>query len=382
MAVDLRVHQTPAGDLLSVVESLARTSSTEEIIEVIRAKARRLIGCDGIALILRDEDLCHYIEEDAVGPLWKGHKFSMTECISGWSMIHRKTAVIADVSVDARIPFHLYRDTFVRSLLMAPIGVSSPVGALGAYWSNVYEPTGYEIETIETLARCTANALENAHLVAALSRALSHAELARDELRHRVKNSYLAAQALGKLSLPVEHSDAFSSHIAALARAHELIDQKLARQGSIKLSELMHAELEPYGQDAQGRLNIRGPDVTLESAQAVALGLAVNELATNSLKYGALSASKGRLDVEWRVDGSHLILKWREANGLAVRTAALESFGSRLLRRLVEDQLCGSITRRLQTNGVVCELEFPLGLASLCTNASMWMSSPPIDDPN
>src|SRR6201996_4597272 len=257
MVVDLRVHQTPAGDLLSVVESLARTSSTEEIIEVIRAKARRLIGCDGIALILRDEDLCHYIEEDAVGPLWKGHKFSMTECISGWSMIHRKTAVIADVSIDERIPFHLYRDTFVRSLLMAPIGVISPVGALGAYWSNVYEATEYEIETIETLARCTAIALENAHLVAALSRALSHAELARDELRHRVKNSYLAAQALGKLSLPVEHSDAFSAHIAALARAHELIDHKLANQSSIRLSELMHAELEPYAQDAPGRLNIR-----------------------------------------------------------------------------------------------------------------------------
>ena len=381
MVVDLRVHQTPAGDLLSVVESLSRTSSTEEIIEVIRAKARRLIGSDGIALILRDEDLCHYIEEDAVGPLWKGHKFSMTECISGWSMIHRKTAVIPDVSIDERIPFHLYRDTFVRSLLMAPVGVSSPIGALGAYWSNVYEPTQYEIETIETLARCTATALENAHLVAALSRALSQAELARDELRHRVRNSYLAAQAIGKLSLPVEHSDVISGHIAALARAHELIDLKLARQSTIKLAELMHAELEPYAQDAPGRLNIRGPDVTLESAQAVALGLAVNELATNALKYGALAAPKGRLDVEWRVDGSHLVVNWREANGLAVRTAALESFGSRLLRRLIEGQLSGSITRRLQANGVVCELEFPLGLQSLCTNASVWMPSPSIDDP-
>jgi two-component sensor histidine kinase len=382
MIADLRVHQTPAGDLLSVVESLAQTSSTEEIIEVVRSKARRLIGSDGIALILRDEDLCHYIEEDAVGPLWKGHKFSMTECISGWSMIHRKTAVIPDVSVDERIPFHLYRDTFVRSLLMAPVGVSSPVGALGAYWSNVYEPMDYEIETIETLARCTAAALENAHLVAALSRALSQAELARDELRHRVKNSYLAAQALGRLSLPVEHSEVFSSHIAALGRAHELIDLKLARQSSIRLSELMHAELEPYAQDAPGRLNIKGPDVTLESAQAVALGLAVNELATNALKYGALAAPKGRLDVEWRVDGSHLILIWREANGLAVRTAALESFGSRLLRRLVEEQLSGSLTRRLQANGVVCELEFPLGLKSLCTNASVWVPSPSIDDPS
>jgi two-component sensor histidine kinase len=382
MAANARVLQTPADDLLSVVESLARTSSTEEIIEVIRLKARRLIGSDGIALVLRDEDRCHYIEEDAVGPLWKGHKFSMTECISGWSMIHKKTAVIPDVSRDERIPFHLYRDTFVRSLLMTPVGTSSPIGALGAYWSNVYEPTGFEIETIETLARCTASALENAHLVAALSRALSQAELARDELRHRIKNAYLAAQALGKLSLPREYSEAFSTNIAALARAHDLIDQKLANQSSIRLAELMHAELAPYGQDAPGRLNIRGPDVTLESAQAVALGLAVNELATNALKYGALAARKGRLDVQWHVDGNHLSLHWRETNGLAVRSAALESFGSRLLRRLIEDQLCGSITRRLEATGVVCVLEFPLGLPSLCTNASLWVPSPSMDDPS
>jgi two-component sensor histidine kinase len=352
--------RTPTGELLAAVENLARAGTTEDIVELIRSSARRLIGCDGIAMVLRDGDLCHYIEEDAVGPLWKGRKFAMADCISGWAMLHKQTAVIPDIAQDARIPVHLYRDTFVQSLVMAPVGVEHPIAALGAYWSAVYQPSDYEIETVETLARATAIALENARLVSALSRALAQAELARDELRHRVKNAYLAAQSLAMLSLPPDYSRVFAARIAALARAHELIDKKLAQQESILISELLRAELEPYGENAPGRLALGGPELALESAQGVALGLAVNELATNALKYGALATPNGRLEVSWRHEGNHLVLDWLEADGPEVRTAALESFGSRLLRRLIEGQLGGSVIRQLEKDGVTCRLEFPV----------------------
>ena len=352
--------RTPTGELLAAVENLARAGTTEDIVELIRTSARRLIGCDGIAMVLRDGDLCHYIEEDAVGPLWKGRKFAMADCISGWAMLHKQTAVIPDIAQDARIPVHLYRDTFVQSLVMAPVGVEHPIAALGAYWSAVYQPSDYEIETVETLARATAIALENARLVSALSRALAQAELARDELRHRVKNAYLAAQSLAMLSLPPDYSRVFAARIAALARAHELIDKKLAQQESILISELLRAELEPYGENAPGRLALGGPELALESAQGVALGLAVNELATNALKYGALATPNGRLEVSWRHEGNHLVLDWLEADGPEVRTAALESFGSRLLRRLIEGQLGGSVIRQLEKDGVTCRLEFPV----------------------
>lgn len=359
------IIRTPAGALLHAVECLTRAGSTDEIIEVIRSTARRLVGADGIALILAEGNLCHYVEEDAVGPLWKGRKFLMSECISGWAMLNRQTAVIDDIARDDRIPYHLYKDTFVRSLVMAPVGLGTPVGALGAYWATTYQPTDYEIETVQTLARVTATALENAHLVAALSRALTQAEFVRDELRHRVKNAYLAAQSIAHLSLPSEHSRAFAARIAALARAHELIDRKLALQSSIDIRELLQAELEPYGHDAPGRLTIEGPSIQLESAQAIALGLVVNELATNALKYGALATAKGALNVRWGIDRNHLVIDWREANGPEVRTAALESFGSRLLRRLIEGQLQGNVQRRLEPDGVICLMEFPLAESSL-----------------
>lgn len=354
------VSRTPTGELLATVENLARAGTTEDIVELIRVSARRLVGCDGIALIIRDGDLCHYVEEDAVGPLWKGRRFVMSECISGWAMLNGQTVVISDIAKDARIPFHLYSGTFVQSLVMAPVGIGRPVGALGAYWGQVYQPSGYEIETIETLARATATALENARLVAALSRALAQAELERDELRHRVKNAYLAAQSLAALSLPPDYSRVFAARIAALARAHDLIDKKLSQQDSIRITELLEAELEPYGQDEPGRVVIGGPDLSLESAQGVALGLAVNELATNALKHGALATKQGRVDVQWKLEGNHLVLDWLEADGPDVRTDALESFGSRLLRRLIEGQLGGSVTRQLDKRGVTCRVEFPV----------------------
>ena len=355
--------RTPTGDLLATVENLTRAGTTEEIIELVRTSARRLIGCDGIALIIRDGDLCHYVEEDAVGPLWKGRKFEMADCISGWAMLHKQTAVIADIAKDARIPMHLYSDTFVRSLVMVPVGIE-PIGSLGAYWAQAYQPTEYEIELVETLARATATALENARLVAALSRALSQAELARDELRHRVKNAYLAAQSLAALSLPPDHSRVFAARIAALARAHDLIDEKLTQQELIQVAELLGGELEPYGQNAPGRLVVSGPDFSLDSAQGIALGLAINELATNALKYGALATASGRLMVSWKLEDNHLVLDWREADGPEIRTAALESFGSRLLRRLIEGQLGGSIIRQFDRSGVTCRLEFPVRIVA------------------
>src|SRR5690348_618461 len=109
-----------ASPLVAAIEKLAGARTTEEVVETLRTTARRLIGSDGISIVLRDEGKCHYVEEDAIGPLWKGQRFPMQTCISGWAMMHNKTAVIPDIFVDDRIPHAVYRQTFVKSLAMTP----------------------------------------------------------------------------------------------------------------------------------------------------------------------------------------------------------------------------------------------------------------------
>lgn len=346
--------------LVEAIEKLASAGGIDEVVATLRTMTRRLIGADGIAVILREDEQCWYVEEDAMGPLWKGQKFPLTSCISGWAMLHKETVIIEDVREDERIPQELYRDTFVRSLLMVPVRSNDPIGAIGAYWSDRYRASSWQVETLERLARATATAMENVRLIAALSKALTEAELARDELRHRVKNAFTAAQALAALTLPPDHSRALNARIEALARAHALLDEKLSHQDSITLSELVAAELKPYAMDSPGRLRLRGDTVRLGSAQAIALGLVINELATNALKYGALSNSHGQLDVEWRTEPDHLLLTWRECDGPKTRAAAIENFGSRLLRRLVEGQLRGSLRREISREGVTCVVEFPI----------------------
>jgi len=154
----------------------------------------------------------------------------------------------------------------------------------------------------------------------------------------------------------------------ALSRAYELIDTKLTRDSSIALDELVKAELGPYRIEAPERIDIDGPTLTISNDKAIALGIVLNELATNALKYGALSTPSGKIAVKWFFENSHLILEWRESGGPSVQTSAVESFGSRLLRRVVEGQLLGSITRQLRRDGVFCTLDIP-GIANASTPA-------------
>jgi len=83
--------------LVAAIEKLSVVRTVEQIAAVVRVSARELTGADGIAIVVRDGDRCHYVDEDSIAPLWKGMKFPMTACISGWSMLNRQTAIIPDI---------------------------------------------------------------------------------------------------------------------------------------------------------------------------------------------------------------------------------------------------------------------------------------------
>jgi GAF domain-containing protein len=149
----------PRWKLLDAAEArLQIAPSKEAIIEVVRTTARSVLSADGVTVILRDGDLCHYVEEDAISPLWKGMRFPMSTCISGWSMLHAETAVIEDIYKDARIPHDAYRPTFVKSLIMTPV-LEPPVAAIGAYWRDKRKFTDREILAIKTLSLAVGRAL-------------------------------------------------------------------------------------------------------------------------------------------------------------------------------------------------------------------------------
>ena len=125
---------------------------------VVRGAARSLLGCDGITFVVRDVgEMCHYVEEDAVAPLWKGQKFPMSVCVSGWVMTHGATVIIPDIYADPRVPHDAYRPTFVKSMAMVPVGKG--YAAIGAYWAQPHAATQNEVEMLQAMAESAGLAL-------------------------------------------------------------------------------------------------------------------------------------------------------------------------------------------------------------------------------
>lgn len=137
---------------------LSAASNQAAVIATVRETARGICKSDGITFILRDGDLCYYVEEDAIAPLWKGKKFPIHTCISGWAMTNGQTAVVEDVFSDPRIPYDAYLPTFVKSLIMTPVGDDN-VAAMGAYWKDQRSFSDLEIMTVKTYSAAVGRAL-------------------------------------------------------------------------------------------------------------------------------------------------------------------------------------------------------------------------------
>ncbi|WP_445168918.1 GAF domain-containing protein [Mycolicibacterium sp. Dal123E01] len=139
---------------------LTAAERLEDIQQVVKVAARRIADAHGATFVLLDHDMCYYADEDSMSPLWKGQRFPVSDCISGWAMIHRSAVTIADTRRDVRIPQEAYRPTFVRSLVMVPMLGPDPVGAIGVYWASPGEPDARVVEALHRLAGLAVVALE------------------------------------------------------------------------------------------------------------------------------------------------------------------------------------------------------------------------------
>ena len=192
-------------ELLSVIGQLSFARDLGTVMSTVRRAARRITGADGATFILRDGDQCYYAEEDAIAPLWKGRRFPMSACISGWVMLNRTPAVIEDIYADPRIPADAYRPTFVRSLAMVPVRAADPLAAIGAYWATRRRPTEIEVSVLQRLADATALALANVELYEGLQTALGNERAARAEAEAARREAEAASRAKDQLLMVVSH---------------------------------------------------------------------------------------------------------------------------------------------------------------------------------
>lgn len=169
--------------LAEVVEQIAAVRDLQALMTIVRHAVRELTSADGATLVLQDNGYCHYADEDAIGPLWKGQRFPLEACISGWAMLNASQVVIEDIYADPRIPHEAYRPTFVKSLSMVPVGRTQPVAAIGCYWATRHRATDEELELQQALADAMSVGLANLDLYGKMEESRRVAQHNADEAR-------------------------------------------------------------------------------------------------------------------------------------------------------------------------------------------------------
>jgi PAS domain S-box-containing protein len=194
-----------------------------------------------------------------------------------------------------------------------------------------------------------------------------HQQLLINELNHRVKNTLatvqsIATQTLRNAPTMKAASEALESRIFALSRAHDVLTRE--NWEGARLYEIVAQTVAPYSSQGEDRLHISGPDVKLSPRMALALAMALQELATNAVKYGALSNAAGEVTISWALrheaDRPRLNLTWKEAGGPPVVPPTRRGFGSRLIERSLAHDLDGDVSIAFDPAGIVCTVDAPI----------------------
>jgi PAS domain S-box-containing protein len=185
------------------------------------------------------------------------------------------------------------------------------------------------------------------------------------ELDHRVKNLLARVAVITSYTRQGSNSiDQFvqvlDRRIQSMAAAHSLLSQ--SRWSGVNLADLVHSQLAPYATTAN--TTIGGPDVTLTPIVTQAVAMALHELVTNAVKYGALSNPSGHVAVNWHQpvdeEASRVKIEWRESGGPPVVRPAKAGYGTSLIREMIPHELGGTVDLAFVTDGVCCRIEVPL----------------------
>jgi two-component sensor histidine kinase len=191
-----------------------------------------------------------------------------------------------------------------------------------------------------------------------------------EELHHRIKNTLATVQAIATQSLQSagtmdQARDAIVNRLLALGRVHDL----LLQTGGVgaKLSAIISAAVEPFHTKGSDQFIVQSSDIDVRADAVLPLSMALNELCTNALKYGALSAPEGKITLTTRVDAAAglLGLNWAEQGGPPVSPPTRRGFGLRLIEMSLSRRLQGRSQINFAPTGIICELDVPLAAIKL-----------------
>ena len=185
-----------------------------------------------------------------------------------------------------------------------------------------------------------------------------------EELHHRIKNTLatvgaIVSQSLRDLPIAEQAQHAIEGRLLALGRAHDLLLQ--VRWTSANLATIVRSAIEAFENPDEPKFSTSGPDIRMTSGAVIAIAMTLNELCTNTTKFGALSVPEGRVDICWTLDqqAQRLHLTWTERNGAAVRPPEKRSFGTRLIETLGR-QLRGDVRLTYERTGFVYTFDVPM----------------------
>jgi PAS domain S-box-containing protein len=258
----------------------------------------------------------------------------------------------------------------VRSYLAVPV-ISRSGEVLGGLFFGHPEPGVFNEGTERLMlgvAAQAAIAIDNARLYQAAQREIAERKETEErltvlagEVDHRAKNMLALMQAMVRLTKAATTPDyiaLLTGRINALAQTHALLAD--SRWSGADLARIVAEELTPYHADGRSQVATSGPPVQLAPAAAQSAAIAIHELVTNAVKYGALSTPSGRVDLSWRLEGSDRIeLVWNERGGPPVQKPVRSGFGTTVIERMIGMQLGGEVRFHWLPEGLRCELTFP-----------------------
>ncbi len=181
-------HTSKFAPLIRAVQELSLARDLDTVMKIVKTVSREIADADGATFVLREGDFCYYADEDGIAPLFKGGRFPMEICISGYAMKHKEQVIIEDIYSDPRIPESIYRPTFVQSLVMVPIRTIDPIGAIGTYWASHHVPDKEEVAALQALADVTAVTMENIKVYAEMEQRVKQRTVELEEMNKELES--------------------------------------------------------------------------------------------------------------------------------------------------------------------------------------------------